>query len=127
MATVTINAEYAASHCKARLEEIDAKYEADKEEWFKGQRTRPRRRGVWPFRYSYYPTEYELKRAFHGLDEDWHSIEYVFQRRSSKERATLNGIVEAASVAKKAGKLDITLDADEIARLNAITGEPLAA
>jgi hypothetical protein len=128
MATITINAEYAARHCKARLEEIERQFETDKNDWFELNRHTRRRRGVWPFKYEYYPTDGELDRLFCGSDsDDWWPPEYRLRQGTSRECDILHAIIKAADVAERANAKDVTLDDAEIACLERIVGEPVTA
>jgi hypothetical protein len=128
MASVTIEAGYASRHCKARLAEIEKQFEVDKAAWFATQRTTKRRRGVWPFRYYYYPTEGELERSFCGSDCDdwiWWSPEYGLRRRTARERSAMREIIEAAEVALESastadGDGNITLSGDETSTFHRI-------
>lgn len=121
MATVTVSAEYAVHHCKARLENIRSEFEVDKEKWFSEQRIKQRKRGVWPFKYSYYPTETELQVHFEGKNGSDYDLyfypEECLLRKHSHEKGVLRGIVTAAEVAERAGKADITLNSEEVSYL----------
>lgn len=102
MASVTIDAEYAARHCKARLSAIEAQYERDKAEWFSDRRKMKRRRGVWPFKYDYYPTDAELEDIFYGRGQDqwdWWYPDYRLRTRYADEEGALRRIIRAAEVA----------------------------
>lgn len=127
--TVMIDAEYAAGLCKGRLAEIEKQFERDKDEWFVNQRKITRRRGKWPFRYSYYPTDSELEAMFNGTDADGWSRHYCpiqrLRRSSSNERTHLKNIVKAADVAIRAddknnGDGKISLSGDELAYFSQI-------
>lgn len=127
MASVTIDAEYALKTCKARLDEIEKQFQAEKEEWFARQRKRMRKRGAWPFRYNYYPTEGELEAAFSGADGDsWYWPEYGLRRGSGNERFALKKIMNAAEVSmladdKNSGDGKVTLSGDELDCFNRLT------
>jgi hypothetical protein len=124
MATITINADYASRHCKARLESIEKQFEEDKAKWFEEQRDKQRKRGVWPFKYSYYPTQAELKADFEGKNADnwmfYYCPEMRLRRKHSAEKGVLRAIVTAAEVAGRAGEAEITLDSEEISYLKRV-------
>ena len=125
MATVIVDAGDARTMCLTRIKELDDEFLKDKAEWLERAAKRPRRRGVWPFRYTYYASEAELEAHFNGSFYDRDSFSRYFneesrlQQRSAHERKCLLGIIAAANVAESdLGSGKIELNEEEARCLN---------